>query len=275
MTEPVRIGDLVVGDDALVILAGPCVVRRLDHALATAAAIKEIADRVGVGLVYKSSFDKANRTSLGSFRGLGEERGLEALAAVRAEVGIPVVTDVHEREQAERAAEVADVLQIPAFLCRQTDLLLAAASTGRVVNVKKGQFLSPPEMRHVVDKLADAAGVLVTERGTTFGYNDLVVDFRSLPMLRAHGVPVVFDATHSVQSPGAGDGRSGGRREFVPYLVRAAVGVGVDALFMEVHEDPDNAPSDGPNMVRLDDLESILRDAVAIRRAVAPLPPIG
>ena len=201
--------------------------------------------------------------------------GLKILAEVKEAHGLPIATDLHEIEQAEPVAEIADLVQIPAFLCRQTDLLLAAASTGRVVNVKKGQFLSPPEMRHVVDKLADAAGVLVTERGTTFGYNDLVVDFRSLPMLRAHGVPVVFDATHSVQSPGAGDGRSGGRREFVPYLVRAAVGVGVDALFMEVHEDPDNAPSDGPNMVRLDDLESILRDAVAIRRAVAPLPPIG
>jgi 2-dehydro-3-deoxyphosphooctonate aldolase (KDO 8-P synthase) len=271
------VGDLRVGGPTLTLLAGPCVIESDDHALAMAKGIKAITDRLGIGLVYKSSFDKANRTSVSSFRGLGTEAGLAVLDRVKRELGVPVVTDIHESNQAAPVAQVADVLQIPAFLCRQTDLLVAAAATGQVVNVKKGQFLSAPEMQYVVAKLtgAGAAGVLVTERGSMFGYNDLIVDFRSLPLLRSFGVPVVFDATHSVQSPGGAGGKSGGRREFVPYLARAAVAVGVDALFMEVHDDPDHAPSDGPNMVRLDDLEGILTDVLAVRAAVKPLPPLA
>jgi 2-dehydro-3-deoxyphosphooctonate aldolase (KDO 8-P synthase) len=239
--------------------------------------IAAICNRVGVTYVYKSSFDKANRTSVSSFRGMGLEAGLKILAEVRDRLGVPVLTDVHEQAQVDDVAAVCDVLQIPAFLCRQTDLLVAAAETGRAVNVKKGQFLSPAEMQHVAGKLEDAGakGILLTERGTTFGYNNLVVDFRSLPVLRSFGHPVVFDATHSVQMPGGAGGASGGRRDYVPYLARAAVAVGVDGLFMEIHPDPDSAPSDGPNMLRLDDLEELLRDLLAIRASVTALPPLG
>jgi 2-dehydro-3-deoxyphosphooctonate aldolase (KDO 8-P synthase) len=255
----------------LLLLAGPCVIEGEDFTLRMAERLRDVCSSAGVGFVFKSSFDKANRTSIDAFRGHDLHEGLRILQRVKEEIGVPVVTDIHEREHAATAAEVVDVLQIPAFLCRQTDLLLAAAATGRVVNVKKGQFLSPPEMGQVVRKLeaGGAERILVTERGTTFGYNNLVVDFRSLPQLSGFGRPVVFDATHSVQSPGGLGDASGGNREYVPFLARAAVAVGVDALFMEVHEDPDSAPSDGPNMLRLADLPALLRELVAVRGALA------
>jgi 2-dehydro-3-deoxyphosphooctonate aldolase (KDO 8-P synthase) len=268
----VRIADDVCAGEGqpLLVLAGPCVVEERDFMLRIAETIKAICDKHAVSLAFKSSFDKANRSSGGSVRGPGMEKGLAILAAVKEHVGVPVVTDVHESWQATPSAEVADVLQIPAFLCRQTDLLLAAGATGRAVNVKKGQFLSPPEMTNVVAKL-EAAGcdrILLTERGTTFGYNDLVVDFRGLPQLRALGYPVVFDATHSVQRPGGLGDASGGHREYVPHLARAAVAVGVDALFLEVHDDPDAAPSDGPNMITPEMLDRLLAEVVAVRDAL-------
>jgi 2-dehydro-3-deoxyphosphooctonate aldolase (KDO 8-P synthase) len=268
----VRIADDVCAGEGqpLLVLAGPCVVEEREFMLRIARTIKSICDKHGTGLVFKSSFDKANRSSGGSVRGPGMEEGLAILAAVNEQVGVPVVTDVHESWQAAPAAEVADVLQIPAFLSRQTDLLHAAAATGRAVNVKKGQFLSPPEMSNVVAKL-EAAGcdrILLTERGTTFGYNDLVVDFRGLPQLRALGYPVVFDATHSVQRPGGLGDTSGGQREYVPDLARAAVAVGVDGLFVEVHDDPDAAPSDGPNMITPEMLDRLLTEVVAVREAL-------
>ena len=243
----------------LQLIAGPCQMESRAHALETASALKEIAARVGIGLVYKTSFDKANRTSLGAQRGIGMEAALPVFAEIREALGTPVLTDVHESWQCAPVAEAVDVLQIPAFLCRQTDLLLAAAATGRTVNVKKGQFLSPAEMTNVAGKLAGAAGgVLLTERGTTFGYNTLVNDFRALPVMAATGHPVIFDATHSVQQPGGLGGASGGQREFVPVLARAAVAVGVAGVFIETHPDPDHAPSDGANMISLRSLESLL-----------------
>jgi 2-dehydro-3-deoxyphosphooctonate aldolase (KDO 8-P synthase) len=247
------------------------VVEERDFMLQIADTLQQTCERHGVGLVFKSSFDKANRSSGDSARGPGLDDGLATLAAVKEAYGVPVLTDVHESWQAKPTAEVADVLQIPAFLSRQTDLLGAAAATGRAVNVKKGQFLSPPEMGNVVAKL-EAAGctrILVTERGTTFGYNDLVVDFRALPQLRALGYPVVFDATHSVQLPGGLGGASGGQRQYVPHLARAAVAVGVDALFVEVHPEPDSAPSDGPNMITPDMLDRLLGDVIGLREALA------
>ena len=258
------------GDHPLALIAGPCVIEGEEHAGRLAGEIAAIARSHGVPFIFKSSFDKANRTSLQGFRGVGMEAGLAILAGIRERFGVPVTTDVHLPEQARLVAQVADMLQIPAFLCRQTDLLLAAAAAGRPVNVKKGQFLAPEDMGHVVAKLVSsgAQGVLVTERGTTFGYRDLVVDMRSLPTIRAMGVPVCFDATHSAQQPGAGAGRSGGRREVVPWLARGAVAVGVDALFVEVHDDPDHAPSDGPNMIHLEDLSDLLGEVLAIDRAV-------
>ncbi len=233
-----------------------------------AAALKEIAARAGVGLIYKTSFDKANRTSAGSERGVGLYRALSVFAEIRESIGVPVLTDVHEREQCAVVAEVADVLQIPAFLCRQTDLLIAAAQTGRVVNVKKGQFLAPWDMRNVIAKITGAGNpnVLTTERGVSFGYNTLVSDMRALPVLASFGAPVVFDATHSVQQPGGQGTRSGGERDMVPVLARAAVAVGVAAVFMETHQDPDNAPSDGPNMVKLRDMPELLAELVEIDR---------
>jgi 2-dehydro-3-deoxyphosphooctonate aldolase (KDO 8-P synthase) len=251
----------------LLVLAGPCVIEERGFMLRIAETIREICARHGVNAVFKSSFDKANRSSGGSARGPGLDEGLGILAAVKDETGLPVVTDIHEPGQAGAAAEVADILQIPAFLCRQTDLLLAAGATGRAVNVKKGQFLSPPEMGNVVAKLESAGctRILLTERGTTFGYNDLVVDFRALPQLRALGYPVVFDATHSVQQPGGLGSATGGRREYVPYLSRAAAAVGIDGLFLEVHDNPDSAPSDAANMVTPDVLDHVLADVVAIR----------
>ncbi len=257
----------------LSLIAGPCMLESRAHALEMATALKEIAARCKIGLVYKTSFDKANRTSDKSARGIGLDQALSIFAEIRERLGVPVLTDVHEAAQCVRVAEAADVLQIPAFLCRQTDLLVAAAKTGRVVNVKKGQFLAPWDMKHVVAKLTGAGNrnVLVTERGASFGYNTLVSDMRALPILaRETGAPVIFDATHSVQQPGGQGSSSGGEREFVPVLARAAVAVGVAGVFIETHQDPDKAPSDGPNMIALKDMERLLQqlqefDALAKR----------
>ncbi|HUU36398.1 MAG TPA: 3-deoxy-8-phosphooctulonate synthase [Vicinamibacterales bacterium] len=245
----------------LVFIAGPCQMESRAHALEVAHALRDIADRLGAGLIFKASFDKANRTSLAAPRGLGLEAALPVFAEIRAATGLPVVTDVHTEEQCARAAEVVDVVQIPAFLCRQTDLLVAAARTGKVVNVKKGQFLAPWDMANVIAKVTGAGNpnVLATERGASFGYNTLVSDLRALPILAAMGAPVVFDATHSVQQPGGQGASSGGQREFVPVLARAAVAVGVAAVFIETHPDPDHAPSDGPNMVPLAEFEALAR----------------
>lgn len=266
---PVRVADYTIGKGTLTLIAGPCVMESEPLCLQVASEVKTICERLGIPYIFKASFDKANRTSLHSFRGPGIEEGLRVLAEVKQQVGVPVTTDIHEPWQAERAAEVVDLLQIPAFLCRQTDLLVAAARTGKPVNVKKGQFMAPWDMRHVVEKLREsgAAGVMLTERGVSFGYNTLVVDFTSLPQMRALGVPVVFDATHSVQLPGGAGSRSGGRREFIPHLVRAAVAVGVDALFMEVHPDPDRGLSDPATMFPLGELEGVLKQVIAIHRA--------
>lgn len=248
----------------LALIAGPCQMESRAHALEVASALKEMATKLGIGLVYKSSFDKANRTSANAARGIGLKASLPIFAEIRESLGLPTLTDVHESWQCAEVAQAVDVLQIPAFLCRQTDLLLAAAATGRTVNVKKGQFLSPQEMTHVVKKLADAkGGVLVTERGTTFGYNTLVTDMRSLPVLAQTNAPVIFDATHSVQQPGGLNGASGGQREFVPVLARAAVAVGVAGVFIETHPDPDHAPSDGPNMIALKNLPRLVEDLMA------------
>lgn len=258
----------------LAIIAGPCAMESREHALEMAHALTEIADRVGFGLVYKSSFDKANRTSIASARGIGLDAALSIFAEVKERFGLPVLTDVHEVEQCARVAEVVDVLQIPAFLCRQTDLLVAAARTGRVVNVKKGQFLAPWDMTNVAAKVVAAGNpnVMVTERGASFGYNTLVSDMRSLPiMARSTGAPVIFDATHSVQQPGGQGTTSGGQREFVPVLARAAVAVGVAGLFIETHPDPDHAPSDGPNMVPLAEFEKLMRDLMALDALVKPM----
>jgi 2-dehydro-3-deoxyphosphooctonate aldolase (KDO 8-P synthase) len=271
MTARVEINSSVGvgGEGPLTLLGGPCVIESEAHCLELGEQIRVACATRGVQYVFKASYDKANRTSLSSYRGPGLECGLQTLDAVRRSLGVPVVTDIHEPEHAAIAAPVVDVLQIPAFLCRQTDLLLAAAATGRVVNVKKGQFLAADDMRFVVQKLVDGGTerVLVTERGTTFGYHNLVVDFRSLEILRTFGFPVVFDATHSVQMPGAGDGASSGDRRYVEPLARAAVAIGVDALFMEIHDDPDRAPSDGPNMVRLDALPQLLDRLLLVRQA--------
>jgi 2-dehydro-3-deoxyphosphooctonate aldolase (KDO 8-P synthase) len=244
----------------LALIAGPCVLESRAHAFEMAAALEEIAARRGIGLVYKTSFDKANRTSGNSARGLGLDKALEVFTDLRDTLGVPLLTDVHEPDQCAIVAEVVDVLQIPAFLCRQTDLLIAAAKTGRAVNVKKGQFLAPWDMGNVVEKITGAgnANVLVTERGVSFGYNTLVSDMRALPLLGKIGGPVIFDATHSVQQPGGQGTSSGGEREFVPVLARAAVAVGVAGLFIETHQDPDKAPSDGPNMIPLKELEPLL-----------------
>jgi 2-dehydro-3-deoxyphosphooctonate aldolase (KDO 8-P synthase) len=254
----------------LLVLAGPCVVEERDFMLRVAETVRDICERHAVGFVFKSSFDKANRSSGDTARGPGMEDGLATLAAVKEAFGVPVVTDIHESWQAAPTAEVADVLQIPAFLSRQTDLLVAAAETDRVVNVKKGQFLSPPEMGNVVAKLEGAGSerILLTERGTTFGYNNLVVDFRGLPQLAAFGYPVVFDATHSVQLPGGLGGASGGQREYVAHLARAAAAVGIDGLFVEVHPNPDSAPSDGPNQVTPEAFDRLLTEVLALREAL-------
>jgi 2-dehydro-3-deoxyphosphooctonate aldolase (KDO 8-P synthase) len=252
----------------LALIAGPCALESRAHALEMASALKEMAEKLGIGLVYKTSFDKANRTSARSGRGLGLEPALPIFAEIREQLGLPVLTDVHEPAQCAYAAKAVDILQIPAFLCRQTDLLVAAAKTGRPVNVKKGQFLAPSDMANVVAKITGAGNrnVLVTERGVSFGYNTLVSDFRALPILKRTGAPVVFDATHSVQQPGGQGAASGGEREFVPVLARAAVAVGVAAVFIETHQDPDHAPSDGPNMIPLKELPSLIRTLMEFDR---------
>ncbi|MGB5093510.1 MAG: 3-deoxy-8-phosphooctulonate synthase, partial [Parvibaculum sp.] len=258
----VKVGNLEVGNDKpFTLIAGPCQLETRQHAFDMAGGIKEITDRLGIGLIYKTSFDKANRTSRNAKRGLGLELALPIFEDLKKEFGIPVLTDIHEREQCAEVATVVDVLQIPAFLCRQTDLLEAAAQTGAVINVKKGQFLAPWDMKNVVAKIVDAGNpnVLATERGVSFGYNTLVNDMRAIPIMREQcGCPIVIDATHSVQQPGGQGTASGGDRRMVPYIARAAVAIGVGAVFIETHEDPDNAPSDGPNMVKLTDLEALL-----------------
>jgi 2-dehydro-3-deoxyphosphooctonate aldolase (KDO 8-P synthase) len=273
MPNTVTIGNVTFNNSGpLALIAGPCQMESRAHALETAAALKEIAAALHIGLVYKTSFDKANRTSLNAQRGIGLQASLPIFAEIRETLGIPVLTDVHESWQCAPVAEAVDVLQIPAFLCRQTDLLLAAAATGRTVNVKKGQFLSPPEMANVVNKLSGASGgVLVTERGTTFGYNTLVTDMRSLPVLAETGAPVIFDATHSVQQPGGLGGSSGGQRQFVPVLARAAVAVGVAGVFVETHPDPDHAPSDGPNMIALKNMPALLEDLISFDKLAKAL----
>ena len=263
----VAVGSVRFGNELPVaLIAGPCALESRAHAVEMASALKEIAGRLRIGFVYKTSFDKANRTSATSARGIGLQSALPILSEIREKLGVPVLTDVHAAEQCARVAEVADVLQIPAFLCRQTDLLVAAASTGRVINVKKGQFLAPWDMVNVVAKITEAGNtnVLVTERGASFGYNTLVSDMRALPILaRTTGAPVLFDATHSVQQPGGQGTSSGGEREFVPVLARAAVAVGVAGVFIETHQDPDSALSDGPNMVPLKQMETMLRTLIA------------
>ena len=265
----VSVGNVRFANDApLALIAGPCQLESRQHAYDMAGSLKEICARLGVGLVYKTSFDKANRTSLSGRRGAGLEAALPIFADLRRDLDLPLLTDVHTEEQCAVVAEAADILQIPAFLSRQTDLLIAAARTGRVVNVKKGQFLAPWDMRHVVAKVTGSgnANVLLTERGASFGYNTLVSDMRALPIMATIGCPVVFDATHSVQQPGGQGSSSGGQREFVPYLARAAVSIGVAAVFMETHPDPDNAPSDGPNMIPLKHFEAIARDLLEFDR---------
>jgi 2-dehydro-3-deoxyphosphooctonate aldolase (KDO 8-P synthase) len=273
-TRAVEIGALTIGGGApLALIGGPCAIEDERHALMMAEQLRRVTSDARVPFIYKSSYDKANRSSVHSYRGPGLKEGLRILGVVKREVGVPVLSDVHEVAEVGPAAEVLDVLQVPAFLCRQTDLVLACARSGRPVNVKKGQFLAPRDMQNVVDKLRSGGceDILLTERGTSFGYNNLVVDFRGLPIMRALGYPVVFDATHSVQLPGGQGDRSGGERQYVQALARASVAVGVDALFMEIHEDPDRPLpdgrplSDGPNMLRLDDLPRLLCELAAIR----------
>jgi 2-dehydro-3-deoxyphosphooctonate aldolase (KDO 8-P synthase) len=273
----VAIGNVTFANDRpIALFAGPCAMESRAHALEMASALKEICGRLGIGLVYKSSFDKANRTSLKAGRGVGLDGALAVFAEIRETLGLPVVTDVHDVEQCAPLAEVVDVLQIPAFLCRQTDLVVAAARTGRAVKVKKGQFLAPWDMQNVVDKVTGSGNpnVLVTERGVSFGYNTLVVDMRALAIMAQIGCPVIFDATHAVMSPGGQGTASGGDRRFVPVLARAAVAVGVAGLFIETHQDPDSAPSDGPNMVPLKDLEGLLRELMAIDAVVKRKQPL-
>ena len=273
----VSIGKLTLGNDLpLVLIAGPCALESRAHALEVSAALVEITGKLGIGLIYKTSFDKANRTSLSGARGVGFDNGLPILAEIREVRGIPVLTDVHLPEHCASTAEAVDVLQIPAYLCRQTDLLVAAAKAGAVINIKKGQFLAPWDMQHVAAKVAQSGNerILLCERGASFGYNTLVSDMRSLPILAETGYPVVFDATHSVQQPGGQGGRSGGERRFVETVARAAVAVGVAAVFMETHEDPDRAPSDGPNMLPLRALPELLKTLLALDR-IAKIRPQG
>jgi 2-dehydro-3-deoxyphosphooctonate aldolase (KDO 8-P synthase) len=270
--NPTPCGPITIGPGApLLLMAGPCVLESGELAWEIAREMKAITARLGISYVFKASFDKANRTSLNSFRGPGAEKGLRILGRLREEVGVPVVSDIHEPAQAEMAADYLDILQIPAFLCRQTDLLVAAARTGKVVNVKKGQFVSPWDMEYAVNKLRGAGSerILLTERGASFGYNNLVVDMRSLPVMRSFGYPVIYDATHSVQLPGGAGGSSGGQREFIPALSRAAMAVGIDGLFIEVHPDPSKALCDGPNSLPLAEVETLLKQLLAVRQAVA------
>jgi len=262
----VNVGSVRFGNNLpLALIAGPCAMESRDHALEMASALKEISSKLGIGLVYKSSFDKANRTSGSSARGIGITKAMEIFAEIKEKFAFPLITDVHENDQCAEVAKVVDVLQIPAFLCRQTDLLLAAAKTGKAINVKKGQFLAPWDMANVAEKIRSAGNpdVMLCERGASFGYNTLVSDMRSLPIMAETGAPVIFDATHSVQQPGGKGSTSGGQREFVPVLARAAVAVGVAGVFIETHQDPDTAPSDGPNMIPLRELEGLLRQLMA------------
>jgi 2-dehydro-3-deoxyphosphooctonate aldolase (KDO 8-P synthase) len=281
MTKHVEIalpqgGALHIGNDLpVVFLMGPCQLESRGHAMEMASALKEIGDKLGIGVVYKTSFDKANRSSVKTERGIGLDEALPIFADIRSKIGLPVMTDVHEREQCARVAEVVDILQIPAFLCRQTDLLLAAGATGKVINVKKGQFLAPWDMKNVAAKIASTGNekILLCERGTSFGYNTLITDMRGLPIMAETGYPIVFDATHSVQQPGGKGESSGGQREFVPVLARAAVAVGVAAVFLETHENPDTAPSDGPNMVPLKELPHLLKTLIAFDRLAKNIAP--
>lgn len=266
--EEVKVGSIRIGGPDLVLIAGPCVVEGIDSTMDVALRLAEICGRVGIPWIFKASFDKANRTSAHSFRGPGLEEGLDVLASVKSKVGVPVTSDVHGPDQVLQASTILDLLQIPAFLCRQTDLLTTAADTGKPVNVKKGQFLSPWDVKGIVGKVRGGKGLIITERGTTFGYNNLVVDFRSFPVIRGFGVPVVYDATHSLQLPGGLGSSSGGMREYIPHLCRSAVACGVDAVFMEVHPDPDHAPCDGPNMWPLDQLENLLHQILAVRQSL-------
>ncbi len=269
----VKVADFEVGaGNPLVLMAGPCVLEGYERSLYIGRTIRDITRRLGIPYIFKASFDKANRSSFNGFRGPGLEKGLDMLRRIKEELGVPVVTDIHRETQAAPAAKVVDVIQIPAFLCRQTDLIYAAAQTDCVINVKKGQFLAPRDMRNVVDKLLEGGNdnILLTERGASFGYNNLVVDMRSFPIMRSFGYPVVFDATHSVQLPGGAGTSSAGNREFVEYLARAAVAAGVDALFMEVHDNPEEALCDGPNSVYLDKLEDLLKDCLSIYNVVRP-----
>lgn len=267
----VKIADFEMGaGNPLVLMAGPCVLENLDRCIYIGKTIRDITQRLGIPYIFKASFDKANRSSFHGFRGPGIEKGLKMLAEIKKELGVPVVTDIHTELQPEPVAKVVNVLQIPAFLCRQTDLLNAAAKTGAVINVKKGQFMAPKDMRNVVDKLLEGgnSNIILTERGASFGYNNLVVDMRSFPIMRSFGYPVVFDATHSVQLPGGAGSSSGGNRELAEYLARAAIGAGVDGLFMEVHDNPEEALCDGPNSLYLDQLEDILKDCLSIYNIV-------
>lgn len=269
--KEVKVGNLTLGGGkGLFLMAGPCVIEDPERTLNIGRRAKEICERVGIPYIFKASFDKANRSSFNSFRGPGLVEGLKILAHIKKELQVPVISDIHSIEQIEPAAEVLDVLQIPAFLCRQTDLVYGAAKTGKAISIKKGQFLAPKDMSNVVKKVEEAGNpnLFLTERGASFGYNNLVVDMRSFPIMRSFGYPVVFDATHSVQLPGGAGTSSSGQREFVPNLARAAAGAGVDGFFMEVNDNPEEALSDGPNMVRLDDLEAMLRDLVAIDKIV-------
>lgn len=266
----VSVGNVSFSNDTpFSLIAGPCQMESREHAFDMAGGLKEICAKLGIGLIYKSSYDKANRTSLSGKRGIGREMAMQVFADLKTEFGFPVITDVHEPSHCAEVGAVVDVLQIPAFLCRQTDLLIAAAQTGKIINVKKGQFLAPWDMQNVLDKLVNSgnSNVLLTERGASFGYNTLVVDIRSLPTMAAMGAPVIFDATHSVQQPGGQGGSTGGQREFVEPLAKAALATGIAGLFIETHQDPDNAPSDGPNMIRLDEMEGLLSRLMAIDEA--------
>ena len=260
----------IANDKPFTLIAGPCQLESEEHAIKISTELKKITSELEINLIYKSSFDKANRTSLKGKRGIGLDKSLPIFDKIRKEVGVPVLTDVHTSEQCSEVSEHVDILQIPAFLCRQTDLLIAAAKTGKIINVKKGQFLAPWDMSNVIKKIEDSGNknILITERGASFGYNTLVSDMRSLPIMSKFGFPIVFDATHSVQQPGGMGEKSGGQREFVPYLARAAIAVGVGAIFMETHEDPDNAPSDGPNMVPLKDVKSLLKKLTEIDKLI-------
>ena len=260
------------GENPIILIAGPCVIESEKSALNTAEKLRDICEEINIPLIYKSSYDKANRTSVKSFRGLGLKKGLKILKKVKESLGLPVLSDIHKEEEIEDAAEVLDIIQIPAFLSRQTDMIIKAAKTDRVVNVKKGQFLAPWDIKNIIDKVESTGNkkILITERGVSFGYNNLVADMRALPIMRSYGYPVIFDATHSLQLPGGAGSSSGGQREFVPHITRAAVATGCDGIFMEVHPDPDKAPCDGPNMLKMDNLPSLLKQIKEIDGIVKP-----